>query len=29
MGLKLRLILILAIPAVLAVGVHGLLRIRQ
>ena len=29
MGLKLRLILILTIPAVLAVGVHGLLRIRQ
>jgi signal transduction histidine kinase len=28
-GLKLRLILILTIPAVLAVGVHGLLRIRQ
>jgi len=29
MGLKLRLILILTIPVVLAVGVHGLLRIRQ
>ena len=29
MGLKLRLILILTIPAVLAVGVHGVLRIRQ
>jgi two-component system, NtrC family, sensor kinase len=28
-GLKLRLILILTIPAVLAVGVHGVLRIRQ
>lgn len=29
MGLKLRLILILTIPAVLAVAVHGVLRIRQ
>lgn len=29
MGLKLRLILILTIPAVLAVAVHGLLRIQQ
>ena len=29
MGLKLRLILILAVPAVLVVGVHGLLRVRQ
>jgi signal transduction histidine kinase len=29
MGLKLRLILILTIPAVLVVGVHGVLRIRQ
>jgi signal transduction histidine kinase len=29
MGLRLRLILIITIPAVLAVGVHGLLRVRQ
>lgn len=29
MGLKLRLILILTIPAVLAVGVHGVLSVRQ
>lgn len=29
MGLKLRLILILTLPAVLAVAVHGFLRIRQ